>query len=130
MFKLDAKLLDLDNDIKSAIEDVADRIDNLVDTAVRKKKIMALTFMTVILSAGAAWAITAPAATSFAYDVYDIGVNQIVNGPIGFVGGVAAMAAGAIMAIQQKILGAVPCILGGGVLLNADSLVTSLGMMV
>ena len=31
-----------------------------------------------------AMAMTVPAAGSFAYDLYDIGVNQILLGPIGF----------------------------------------------
>ena len=81
-------------------------------------------------STGVAFAIAPPAAGSFAFDVYDIGVNMILDGPIGFVAGVAAMAIGAICAVQQKVFEAVPAILGGAVLLNADSLVTSLGMVV
>jgi len=84
----------------------------------------------VLASASSALAIGVPAAGSFAFDVYDIAVNRILDGPIGFVGGVGAMAVGAVCAIQQKVFEAVPCILGGAVLLNADSLVTSLGMVV
>jgi len=75
-------------------------------------------------------AITAPAAGSFAYDVYDIGVNDILKGPIGFVGGVAAIVLGAIMAIQGKIMGAAPAILGGAAMLKADSIVSSLGAII
>jgi hypothetical protein len=37
------------------------------------------------------------------------------------------MAMGAVMAIQQKIMLAIPCILGGAVLLNAETLITTLG---
>ena len=84
----------------------------------------------LLASASSALAIGVPAAGSFAFDVYDIAVNRILDGPIGFVGGVGAMAVGAVCAIQQKVFEAVPCILGGAVLLNADSLVTSLGMVV
>ena len=87
-----------------------------------------LGFIGVFFFTEAAHAFTAPAATDFAYTIYDIGVNKILKGPIGFVGGVAAMVLGAMMAIQQKIPMAIPCILGGAVLLGADTLVTSLGM--
>jgi hypothetical protein len=75
-------------------------------------------------------AITAPAAGSFAYDVYDIGVNQILKGAIGFLGGVMAIVVGCIMAIRAMILPAIPAIIGGAVLLKADAIVTSLGAII
>lgn len=81
----------------------------------------------VLLGAGAAHAITAPAQGSFAYDVYDIAVGKMLGGPIGFVGGVMAMAIGAVMAIQQRIMAAVPAVIGGAMLLKADSIIESLG---
>jgi len=81
----------------------------------------------IALSVVPAMAITAPAAGSFAYDLYDVGVNQMLKGPIGFVGGIAAIAIGAVSAIQQKVFGAVPCILGGVAILKADTIVSSLG---
>lgn len=75
-------------------------------------------------------AITAPTTGSFAYDIYDIAVDKILKGPIGFVGGVVAMVVGAIAAIQARILLALPAVLGGALLLKADSIVASLGMIV
>ena len=87
-----------------------------------------MAFGAVLLGAKIATAFNAPAAGSFAYTVYDVAINHMLNGPIGFVGGVAAMALGAIMAIQQRITLAIPCILGGAALLNAESMVTTLGM--
>ena len=75
-------------------------------------------------------AITTPAAGSFAYDIYDIAVDRILKGPIGFVGGMIAMVVGAIAAIQARILLAIPAILGGALLLKADNIVTSLGIIV
>ena len=96
----------------------------------RNKTAAALAAVYILLgTAGVALAITAPTSGTFAYDVYDIGVNKILDGPIGFVAGVAAMAVGAVSAVQQKVFASVPAILGGAVLLNADSLVTSLGMI-
>ncbi|MBI3753975.1 MAG: hypothetical protein HY266_08055 [Deltaproteobacteria bacterium] len=76
-----------------------------------------------------AFAVTAPVAGSFAYDVFDIGVNKILKGPIGFVGGVSAMALGAWSAVTGKIGVAIPAVIGGAVLMKADALVTSLGFL-
>ena len=86
-----------------------------------------MAFGAMVLSARLALAFSAPAAGSFAYTVYDVAINQMLNGAIGFVAGVSAMVLGAVMAIQQKIMLAIPCILGGAVLLNAETLVTTLG---
>jgi hypothetical protein len=57
-----------------------------------------------------------------------VAVERILQGAIGFVAGVGAMVMGAVLAIQQKVLAAIPAILGGAILLNADTLVTTLGM--
>lgn len=77
-----------------------------------------------------AHAITAPQQGTFAYSVYDVGVNDILKGPIGFVGGAAAIVYGAIMAVQGRVMGAIPAILGGAVMLKADTIVSSLGAIV
>jgi len=80
------------------------------------------------LIAGTASAfIPVPGAGTFAFDIYDVAVNQVLNGPIGFTGGVAAMAMGGMMAIQQKIALAIPCLLGGALLMTADTMTTTLG---
>jgi hypothetical protein len=82
----------------------------------------------LVLTASQAGAFTAPAAGSFAYTVYDVAVERILQGAIGFVAGVGAMVMGAVLAIQQKVMASIPAILGGAILLNADTLVTTLGM--
>jgi len=87
-----------------------------------------LVFGVFIVTASQVSAFTAPAAGSFAYTVYDVAVERILQGAIGFVAGVGAMVMGAVLAIQQKVLAAIPAILGGAILLNADTLVTTLGM--
>lgn len=85
----------------------------------------------ICLYAGMSHAVTAPTSTSvFAYDVYTIGVDGVLKGPIGFVGGVAAIVFGAVTAIRGAILQALPALLGGGVLLKADSIVSTLGVTV
>ncbi len=86
--------------------------------------------MALTLVASNVFAIVAPAAGSFAYDVYDIAVTRMLQGPVGFVGGVAAMVIGAVLAIQGKLMGAIPAIIGGAILLRADTLVTSLGAVI
>ena len=86
--------------------------------------------MGLTMLAATAFAVVAPAAGSFAYDVYDIAVTKMLQGPIGFVGGVAAMIIGAVFAIQGKLMTAVPSIVGGAMLLKADTLVTSLGAII
>ena len=87
-------------------------------------------FLSIPMFQSIAIAIVAPATGTFAYDVYDVAVVKMLQGPIGFVGGVAAMIIGAVLAIQGKIMGAIPAICGGAVLLKADALVTSLGAII
>ncbi len=87
----------------------------------------AFLFIPDLISSAAA--ITTPAQGSFAYDVYDIAVEKILKGPVGYVGGAAAMVVGAITLIGGRILQAVPAILGGAVLLKSDTLITGLGLI-
>lgn len=94
-----------------------------------KQSVILFSLMTFIAASRAA-AFTAPTGTDeFAYDVYDIAITKILQGPIGFVAGVGCMVAGAAAAIVQKLALAALAILGGAVLLNADSMVESLGMV-
>ena len=98
-----------------------------------KETKITLCFMTcavlALVLAGPALAIDVPEADSFAYDVYDLTVNKILSGPIGFVAGLAGVALGAILAMQQRIMGAFPAILGGAVLIKAGSITESLGLI-
>ncbi|WP_319549535.1 hypothetical protein [Desulfogranum marinum] len=94
----------------------------------RKKSIIPLVItITACCISSNAMAMTVPAAGSFAYDLYDIGVNQILLGPIGFVAGVACMVFAAILAIRQMILPAAGVVLGGAFLLKADAVVQTIG---
>ena len=85
---------------------------------------------TCFLLPGNVMAMAVPAAGSFAYDLYDIGVNQILLGPIGFIAGVACMVFAAILAIRQMILPAAGVVLGGAFLLKADSVVQTIGALI
>ena len=95
------------------------------------------TIMLAILAINIMWlfpetanAITAPAVGDFGYDIYDIAVNDILKGPIGFVGGLATIVVGAVFAVKQQFMGAIPCILGGAAIIKGDTIVTSLGMLI
>jgi len=93
--------------------------------------LMALAILgTWFLLPGNVLAMAVPAAGSFAYDLYDIGVNQILLGPIGFIAGVACMVFAAILAIRQMILPAAGVVLGGAFLLKADSVVQTIGALI
>lgn len=89
-----------------------------------------LVLCVVFLLPETASAITAPAVGDFAYDIYDIAVNDILKGPIGFVGGLATIVVGAVLAVKQNFVGAIPCILGGAAIIKGDTIVTSLGMLI
>jgi len=75
------------------------------------------------------FAINEPTAGTFAYDLYDIAVNKILKGPVGYVGGMAAMVMGAIALITGRVLPAVPAVLGGAALLKADTLIQGIGLL-
>ncbi len=98
-----------------------------------KKEIVALAAFgaaCILASPRVAHALAAPAPGTFAFDIYDVGVNQILKGPIGFAAGVGSMVAAAVMAIRQMLLPAAATVLGGAFLLKADSVVTSLGALI
>jgi len=83
----------------------------------------------MVLVANAARAFAIPAAGDFGFDVYDIVVNQILNGPIGFIGGVALIVFGATQ-IMKNWFTTILCIVAGTVLIRADDLVVTLGAVV
>jgi hypothetical protein len=96
----------------------------------KKSNVTVFAVLTIILLQANAFAMTTPAAGSFAYDLYDIAVNQILLGPIGFVAGVAAMVFAAILSIRQMILPAAGVVLGGAFLLSADTVVQTIGTVI
>ncbi len=79
--------------------------------------------------AGSAFAVTAPGTGSFAYDLYDIAVNKLLKGPAGFVAGAGAIIYGAASLIMGRIAPAVLGILGGALLIKADAITESLGLL-
>jgi hypothetical protein len=77
----------------------------------------------------AVYAFTAPTSGSFAYDVYDIAVKKIAQGPVGFVAGVTGIVLGVMQLFAGRVLSAVPGVLGGALILKSEDIVTSLGLL-
>lgn len=84
----------------------------------------------IAVAPGSAHAIATPVAGSFAFDLYDIAVNDLLKGPAGFVGGIAGMLTAAILLMRQQLLPAGATVLGSAFLLKADSIVGSLGALI
>jgi hypothetical protein len=76
-----------------------------------------------------ALAMTKPAdANGFGHFVYDIAVNKIAQGPIGFVGAMFTIVYSAIHITKNWML-SVLGIIGGTVLIKADKIVESMGAL-
>jgi len=82
------------------------------------------------LSASNAMAFTAPAAGSAFYDFYDVIVNMMLKGAMGFAGGVILFAMSAYFFSQSEILRGILSAIGCILFLKADSIVTSFGAII
>ena len=96
----------------------------------KKAVIGAAATLSVFAMTTAAHAFTPPATGDLAYDLYDIIVNQGIEGPLGFMAGVLAIAFGAFTAIRGAILSGLMSVLAGAVLISAQSIMTSIGFVV
>jgi len=85
--------------------------------------LLGLTF----LMAGGAHAITAPATGSLFYDAYDIVVNQMLSGAIGFVAAILIFSMSIGLFLMQKVVPGIVGIVCAAILIKADTIVTSLG---
>jgi len=85
--------------------------------------LMGLTF----LMAGGAHAVTAPAAGSLFYDAYDIVVNSMLKGAVGFVAAILIFALSIGLFLMQKVVPGIVGIVCAAILIKADTIVTSLG---
>ena len=95
-----------------------------------QKKVLFLTvFLAVLAVASQSFAMAAPTA-GFAQQFYDIVVVDMLQGPIGFVAGLALVILGAAMLPRGQYIPAALTVATGGIVLNADGIVTSLGMTV
>lgn len=95
------------------------------------KKQLSIAIGLVIVSAVAALATFSNLSSGgFGSQVYDIAINKILQGPIGFISAMFAIFCGAHCAMTGKIMVSIPCILGGAAVLKAASLVASLGALI
>jgi hypothetical protein len=83
----------------------------------------------LLLLAGSVMAYTSPSG-SWGQDAYDMVVTNILQGAPGFAGGVGIMAAGAVSFAMQRLWAGVTCCTAGALLMNSETLVTSLGALV
>jgi len=67
--------------------------------------------------------------SGFAGEVYDIVVNKLLNGPVGFVAGVGCLVYGTASLVLGRVVPAVLSILGGAMLIKAPSIAQTLGML-
>ena len=106
---------------------------------VEKQKVVCGVFVLLVILAGSvapvlALNVTIPdnadESTTLGFTVYDIIVTKMLKGPIGGAAGVAFIALGAIQAVRNNLIGAVPAVLAGGILIKADSVVRALGALI
>ena len=98
----------------------------------QSKKILFLALFTVVLflaSAPPSFAITAPTTGSLFYDVYDIVVNSMLKGAVGFVAAILVFMMGIGLFFMQKIIPGVIAVVCAALIVKADAIVTSLGLI-
>lgn len=112
----------------SPMRSISSRLNVIFFNNVKNITVLLSVFAAMFFAASAS-AITEPQAGSFAYDIYDIIVLKVLKGPIGFVGGLAAIVVGAVQLTKSWIL-AIVGVLSGTVIIKADTITSSLGMVV
>lgn len=93
-------------------------------------KVMTLALALFVVCATSAFAFTAPGTGSFAYNLYNILVTNILQGSIGMVAGILCLLFGAYMIIQGKLFGAVPALLAGIIVFEAPNMATVFGLTI
>ena len=115
------------NVLKKKLVCMVNEVKNTLKSRNVQVALVTATSMGVAMVPADVWAIAAPAVGSFAYDIYDVAVNKLLKGPIGFVAGMAAIIFGAAQLMKSWPI-AIMGILAGTVLLKADAITVSLGM--
>lgn len=101
-------------------------IKNFFRKVNKKKALIGTGIVAAAVVSTASFAITGPAPGSFGYDLYDVAVNDMINGAPGFVGGLAGVVISASKLSQNWMYAALG-ILGSTAVLSADTITTSLG---
>ncbi|MBU0991733.1 MAG: hypothetical protein KJ737_04480 [Proteobacteria bacterium] len=76
------------------------------------------------------FAMTAPAAGSFGYDVYDIVVNNMSKGAIGFGVGVVGVVSAGLLAWKQQFPAMLGTLAATGGLVKADAIINTFGALI
>ena len=84
--------------------------------------------LTITLLTGTVMAYTG-GTTGTAGELYDVVINQLLNGPVGFVAGASALMFGVACLVMGRITPAILSLVGGALLIKAPDIATSLGMI-
>lgn len=90
----------------------------------------ALAAFVFLFSAIDAHAISTPETGSFLYDAYDIIVNNLLKGALGFVVAIFVFITGIAMFFRQMIIPGVICVACTALIIKSDSIISSLGMII
>ncbi len=99
------------------------------DETMRIAAVFFLACVLVAVSTVPAMAFATPATSDFGYDIYVLVVDQIMGGPVGFVGAAICLIVGIMLLIKQQVIPAGCAIIGAGILAKGDSIVSSLGVL-
>ncbi|EAT0258223.1 conjugative transfer protein TraE [Salmonella enterica] len=102
------------------------KLRELMDTRQAKVVTALFMFLALLVFSQGVFAFTTPSTGSFGYNVYDIAINKIASGPIGFVGGAWLIAMGSTK-MNEGWTRALPFILAGSCLIKLDEITQSLG---
>jgi hypothetical protein len=97
--------------------------------AIRKLSI-AVYVLTIGLCPAVALAFAAPATGSFAYSVYDLFMNDILTGAIGFVIAAGLVLYALFWAVRSNVFGTIVCAICAGLIIFIEEVVISLGVMI
>jgi hypothetical protein len=93
----------------------------------RVSLIVMAAMMLMAVAVPCAEAFTKPVAGSFAYDIYTIGITNLLKGPAGFVGAAILVVIGIVMLLRGQWAVTVGSFLSAGIMAKAETILTSLG---
>ena len=90
--------------------------------------IIAVYVLVIGFCPGLASAFTAPASGSFAFSVYDLFMNEILTGAIGFVIAAGLVLYALFWAVRSNFFGTIICAIAAGLIIFIEDVVVSLGV--
>lgn len=114
---------------KKASNNAPSKLDKLMQSRTAKFATAAFMMLALLAISQGVFAFSTPATGSFGYNVYDIAINKIASGPIGFVGGAWLIAMGSTK-MNEGWTRALPFILAGSCLIKLDEITQSLGAII